>query len=372
MAKKNVSNKKKKASGDRAAGKPATGRGSPWSFPKNSLEDGIQIAQAIEEKNAGKPLDAETLAKYVGYRRSNDWRFLDRLKSANLYGLVSGSGSKVKVTLKPVGEGIVAPSSPTQRKKALAEAFDNVSLFKQVAKYYEGKSIPEDEYFANTLVREFKVPRDRVEHFIRVFTSSLQYIKAFSPGDGGQPILTSYRAEDKKSADGTRAKTEGGGTPGREFLDTCFVLMPFGGWYDRYYEEIYRPAIKDAGFEPFRADDLFNTGSVVEQIWEQVNKSKVLLAELTGKNPNVFYELGLSHASCKPVVFVTGALNDVPFDLRHLRHITYDVNEPGWSDRLRKDIGQYLRNAKADPAKSIPQPFRDLSGRDDESENGVD
>jgi len=51
----------------------------------------------------------------------------------------------------------------------------------------------------------------------------------------------------------------------------------------------------------------------------QIEKSKVLLAEVTDKNPNVFYELGLAHAARKPVIFTSGKLDDVPFDLRHLR-----------------------------------------------------
>ena len=98
-------------------------------------------------------------------------------------------------------------------------------------------------------------------------------------------------------------------------------MMPFGSWFDQYYQEIYVPAIKDAGFEPSRADELFSTGSVVEQIWEQISKSRVLLADLTDKNPNVFYELGFAHAANKPVVFTSARIDDVPFDLRHLRVI---------------------------------------------------
>ncbi len=61
----------------------------------------------------------------------------------------------------------------------------------------------------------------------------------------------------------------------REFLDTCFVMMPFGIWNDVYYKEIYVPAIKEAGFEPIRGDEIFSSGSFVEQIWEQIAKSKV-------------------------------------------------------------------------------------------------
>jgi hypothetical protein len=135
-------------------------------------------------------------------------------------------------------------------------------------------------------------------------------------------------------------------------------MMPFGSWFDRYYQEIYVPAIKEAGFEPIRADELFTTGSVVEQIWDQIEKSKILLADLSEKNANVFYELGLAHAAGKPVVFTSSNVNDVPFDLRHLRVIIYDIREPEWAPRLRKSIADYLRNAAKEPAKSIPHPFR--------------
>jgi hypothetical protein len=146
----------------------------------------------------------------------------------------------------------------------------------------------------------------------------------------------------------------------REFLDTCFVMMPFGEWFDRYYAEIYVPAIKEAGLEPVRADELFTTGSVVEQIWEQIEKAKLLLADLSGKNPNVFYELGLAHTAKKPVVFTASQVEDVPFDLRHLRVIIYDVREPEWADRLKKSVADYLRTAAKEPGKSIPHPFRKM------------
>ena len=96
------------------------------------------------------------------------------------------------------------------------------------------------------------------------------------------------------------------------------------------------------------------------QIWEQIEKAKILLADLTGKNPNVFYELGLAHAARKPVVFTSGALEDVPLDLRHLRVIVYEVREPNWNAKLKSSITAYLKSAKTDPAKSIPQPFRDI------------
>ena len=137
--------------------------------------------------------------------------------------------------------------------------------------------------------------------------------------------------------------------------------MPFGSWFDRYYQEIYINAIKDAGFEPVRADELFSTGSVVEQIWEQILKAKVLLADLTDKNANVFYELGLAHAAKKPVVFTARRVEDIPFDLRHLRVLIYETQEPNWSETLKRNLTDFLKNAAKDPEKSIPNPFRSES-----------
>lgn len=106
----------------------------------------------------------------------------------------------------------------------------------------------------------------------------------------------------------------------------CFVIMPFGGWFDKYYIDIYIPAIEAAGFEAKRAEDLYRLGNIVNDIWAYTKEATVLLADLTNKNPNVFYELRLAHAITKPAVLITASMEDVPFDLRSLRVIDYDKN----------------------------------------------
>lgn len=326
----------------------------PWTFPKNTLEDAIKIARAIEEQNAGNAMKPDMLSKAVGYNSLSDWRFLDLLRSANQYGLVNGSGKISPVSLTDIGQDVVAPSTPSARPKALQDAFRAVEDFRRVEEFYRGKKLPEDEFFENTLFREFSIPRERIRTFIHIFTSNLNYLHAFQPDRSSPgPIVESELRPREPDIPGHEE-----GSSGRQFLDTCFVMMPFGQWMDAYYREIYVPAIREAGLEPVRADELFSTGSVIEQIWEQISRAKVLLADLTGKNANVFYELGLAHAANKPVVFTTGQLEDVPFDLRHLRVAVYDVRDPAWGDKLRASLAIYLKAAKAEPAKSVPQPFR--------------
>jgi len=355
--KQDASDEKPKAK-SKSSKKIDTKKGKPWTFPKNTLEESINIPRAIEEKNAGNPMHASNLAKAVGFKLSNDWRFLDLLRSANQYGLVNGTGANATISIEKLGQDIVAPSSPTDRQTALLDAFRNVPDFKSVEDFYGGKKIPEDEFFTNTLTRQFGIPKDRVDKFSEVFLYNLEYLRAFDVSQSKGETITQETGlidlEHKQQFKKTVSKEP----RVREFLDTCFMMMPFGDWYDKYYQDIYIPAIKEAGFEPIRADELFSTGSVVEQIWEQIVKAKVLLADLTDKNPNVFYELGLAHAAKKPVVFTASKVEDVPFDLRHLRVIIYEIREPDWANKLKKSVTDYLKNALKEPEKSIPHPFR--------------
>lgn len=350
----------------------AGGRGPAWTFPKHPLELAVAIPRVIDEKNAGSPLEPSILARELGYRLPRDWRFRELLRSANQYGLVQGHWSARAVLIQKLGEDVVSPSSSSQRQRALGESFRNVELFRAVEQLYSGRRIPEDEFFENTLVRDFNVPRDRVRKFIEVFTANLKYLNLFAPRKGSASSGEVDTGDGSSSTAEVEAAQPSIPTPVREFLDSCFVMMPFGGWFDRYYQEVYVPAIKAAGLEPVRADALFTTGSVVEQIWEQVQKSTVLLADLSNKNANVFYELGLAHAATKPVVLTARDIDDVPFDLRHLRVITYDVNEPRWCDRLGKLVTDHLKNAKKEPEKSIPQPFRGLLSESDDDDEADD
>ena len=146
-------------------------------------------------------------------------------------------------------------------------------------------------------------------------------------------------------------------TADKKVKDTCFTIMPFRGWFDMYYADIYVPAVEAADLKPTRADDLFRTSTIINDIWTMTKKAKVILADLTGKNPNVLYELGLAHAIAKPAVLVTENIDDVPFDLRHLRVIIYDKNEPNWGDILSGKITKAISEVLEAPEKSVLATF---------------
>ncbi len=91
----------------------------------------------------------------------------------------------------------------------------------------------------------------------------------------------------------------------------------------------------------------------MDQVWEGINAAKVLVAELTSRNPNVLYELGLAHALRKPVVLISSNEDDIPFDVRHIRVIYYDTNDPFWGDKLIAKVAENILSAIKNPDEAI-------------------
>ncbi len=139
----------------------------------------------------------------------------------------------------------------------------------------------------------------------------------------------------------------------------CFIIMPFGSPFDRYFANIFAPAAVDANLDPVRADSLFASTQIISDIWRLTREATVLLADLSGKNPNVFYELGLAHALGKPVVLVANNIDDVPFDLRSLRVIVYEKEDESWGEHLRERVVNALLETCKDLASAVPLPFVD-------------
>ena len=134
--------------------------------------------------------------------------------------------------------------------------------------------------------------------------------------------------------------------------ELVFVLMPFREPFNKYYRTIFRPAVHEAGKRVLRSDEIFGPSEIMRDLWGSLNESRTVLAELTGRNPNVMYEVGLAHGIGKPVVLVAQSMEDVPFDLRGLRCILYDTTEPDWANQLRAAITKSLTvisNARGGP-----------------------
>ena len=117
-----------------------------------------------------------------------------------------------------------------------------------------------------------------------------------------------------------------------------FVLMPFGEKFDDIYTYGIKGAAKDVGAYAERVDEQIFTEGILERIFNQINKADIVVADMTLRNPNVFYEVGYAHALGKIVLLLTQNVDDIPFDLKHRPHIVY----AGKIDILHKKLTEKL------------------------------
>jgi hypothetical protein len=90
-------------------------------------------------------------------------------------------------------------------------------------------------------------------------------------------------------------------------MPTCFVIQPFDqGPFDKRYEDVFEPAIKDAGLEAYRVDRDPGVSIPIDQIESGIRGAQVCLADVTLDNPNVWFELGFAIAAKREVVIVCG------------------------------------------------------------------
>jgi hypothetical protein len=127
----------------------------------------------------------------------------------------------------------------------------------------------------------------------------------------------------------------------------CFVLMPFAPNLRWIFEEIKKGG-HAAGYAVRRADDIFSPGVVIEQVEEGIVEADAVVAVCTGKNPNVFFELGIAR-SFHDVVLVAESDKDLPFDVAHMRALTYQ-DDPA---SLTVQVERALRSLELNPQRIL-------------------
>lgn len=115
----------------------------------------------------------------------------------------------------------------------------------------------------------------------------------------------------------------------------CFVASPIGlKEADLFYKFIVREGLEKSHykFEVIRADEILQGGSITDQVLEYLKTSDLVIADLSGLNPNVFYEVGYRHHTGKPIIHFINDLNSIPFNVRAFRTIGYQLDLVGVSE----------------------------------------
>jgi len=321
-------------------------------YPRSSLEKALRIPKAILEQNAGKECTDEESASYVGVKY-NRGPYHVEITTAIKYGLLERP-SQGRLNLTDIARKILKPQESDDHLSGLRAAAMKAPIISDIYTHYRGENLPDSEFFDNAITDKFKIPVEKLKEFKSIFFDTLTLAKLISEHEGKHRIIDALeeQEEGQEKAKKTFKKLEKSAKI--KSTDSCFVMMPFREPFGSYYDKIYRPAIEKTGLKSVRADDeIFGTGKIIDQIWTGINSAKVLIAELTTRNANVFYELGLAHALKKPVVLVSSNDEDVPFDLNHIRVIFYDINDPFWGQKLIDKISENILSAIENPGEAI-------------------
>jgi hypothetical protein len=111
--------------------------------------------------------------------------------------------------------------------------------------------------------------------------------------------------------------------------------MPFKANFDRFYSTVMKPTVESCGLTSMRADEFWKNEILMKDIFDLIFHSSVVIADLSERNPNVAYELGICHTMGIQVVPIVQDSSDIPFDLRQHRYLQYSIDSKSQDDFVR-------------------------------------
>lgn len=306
-----------------------TGLRAEKTFRPPSDFDDSSIADVLAQAEANRAADEEALLAVEATNRAN------RLVAEAEARLAASADSNLNAALAALGLAIAAGESDGIRARSdelEAALRSNAGLFGGA---YDANDLFGSFFGAAAPARPKPAPKPAA--------TSKPKSAASSPSSPAPPV-GKLSSEAKGPVLG---KVFGGGS---FTLDTqlCFVLMPFANKFQPVYEGPIQSSIAKVGLRCERADEIHGVQMITWDIWERINRARVLVAELTDRNANVFYELGIAHALSKDVLLITQSMEFVPFDLKALRCIQYKTTPSGLEElqtRLETTLATVMKSS---------------------------
>lgn len=124
--------------------------------------------------------------------------------------------------------------------------------------------------------------------------------------------------------------------------DLVAIMMPFSAEFTPVFAAI-RESVESVGLRAIRADNIWDHSTIIQDIFSLIARSRIVICDFSGKNPNVFYEVGIAHTLGRDVVPIAQNLDDVPFDLKHHRILRYLANEQGLNE-LKEKLAEKVKS----------------------------
>ena len=349
-------------------------------FPACSFEEALTFAKAILDYGSGQPVKRLSLFDHL-QKSPDSGASRQLITNAGKYGLTKGGYSAEQLELTPEGAKAVEEDLPPREiaRARIKLAIEDIEPFKKLHDHFAGNKLPARAALTDA-IKEFGVPEQLAEESVDTFIVNLRYVGLLQTLSGAERIVTvSHYLDSLPSISETRIGAPVAGTAHQrmstaivtsehaQFETTCFYVTPIGddGSEQRKHSDLFlgsivEPALEQFGLKVIRADAIDKPGTITRQIIDYLLRSRLVIADLSFQNPNVFYELAIRHAARLPVVQIIRSADRVPFDVQQLRTIRIDTSDiyslVPRIDTYRSEIASQVRRALDDP-DSVDNPI---------------
>jgi hypothetical protein len=352
-------------------------------FPAATFEEAIVLAEAFQKFASGQE-KVRRLALFDKLGKSADSGASRQLvTNSSKYGLTRGGYQAEFLELTP--DGALATGDDTALPLKLDARFrlaiKQIEPFDFLYERCKGNKMPSKEFLLDAL-RETNIDDDALSECVDTFTLNAKYLGLLRTLSGTERLITFEHALEE-SGQGSAASlpsvqvAQVAGVKQNKsattqdspltFENICFYISPIGAEESRQrkhadfsMEFVIEPALKEFGLTLVRADQIGKPGMISKQVLEHILKSKLVIADLSFHNPNVFYELCLRHVSRLPTVQLTRVIDHIPFDIDQFRTIKLDTEDLySFMPKLQTytaEIANQVRQALRDP-DSVDNPI---------------
>lgn len=320
-------------------------------YPVTAFEESFNFAKEIYKLGAGEKVRRLTLFDGIGKSPdSSASRML--IINANKYGLTKGSYVSDYLELTPKGKAAISEDQSTIAsfiaKYELAIA--DIDVYNFLYSKFINNKLPAITVLNDLVSDEFKdkdVSIDDANEIVETFIVNIKYLELLKTISGAERLISIEHALEKlpeskagpmltniDRTDSMFDSIEHEKKNSEDYEKVCFYITPIGSedsdfrkHSDLFLESIIAPVIQQFGLRVIRADQIDKPGTITKQIIEYIFKSKMVIADLSFHNPNVFYELALRHVSRLPTVQIMRKIDIIPFDLSHSRTIVIDTSD---------------------------------------------
>jgi hypothetical protein len=317
-------------------------------FPAVPFEEALTIANAIQKHAAGQKVRRLTLFDSLG-KSPDSGASRQLITNSNKYGLTKGGYTAEYLELTPEGNlataGDVAPREQLPARFKLA--IEKIPIFEALYAAQKGNRLPATTV-QEDLVKEQGIPAEDAKECVEIFIVNAKFLGILKPIAGAERIISIEQAIEELPNDPSTPETNNVGPliesrreitapqvkPNStvEWDRICFYISPIGqdDTEQRQHADLFLGSIVEPALEKFkltvvRADKIGKPGMITAQIIEHVLRSKLVIADLSYHNPNVFYELCLRHVCRLPTVQIIRKVDKIPFDLDQFRTIQIDT-----------------------------------------------